>query len=109
MNEDKEDKNNIDNEEKEDKEDKEKIGLYLNIIINQEEKDHNLFNYKNNIKIKNIFTFIDESIYLVLTQDDDIIKIYQHSEIESEKRKEQIILAIKKDDNSFIYKILCQV
>ena len=95
----KEEKNNIDNEKKEDKEDKEKIGLYLNFIINQ--RNDILFNYKNN-DVKNIITFIDESIYLVLTKDDDIIKIYQHSEIESGSRKEQIILAIKKSDNSFI-------
>ena len=78
------------------KEDKEEIGLYLDITINQENNAGNLFNYKNKYKTKNIITFIDESIYLVLTKDDDIIKIYQHSEIESQKRGEEIILLIKK-------------
>ena len=29
-------------------EDKEEVGIYLDIIINQEEKHGNLFNYKNN-------------------------------------------------------------
>ena len=77
-------------------EDKEEVGLYLDIIINQEKKHGNLFNYKNNEYIKKIITFIDESFYLVLTNNDDIIKIYQHSEIESQKRGEEIILLIKK-------------
>ena len=82
----------------------EEIGLFLNIKVNQEKKDGILFNYTNKDTIKSIITFIDESIYLVLTKEDDIIKIYQHSDIEYGKKGEQIILSIKKDNNSFILK-----
>ena len=81
----------------------EKIGLYLNIKIRTKSSDHE-FDYQNLQDIKNIVTFIDESIYLVLTKDNDIIKIYQHYEVESTKKGEQILFRIQKDeDNSFTF------
>ena len=47
----------------------EEIGLFLNIKVNQEKKDGILYNYINKDTIKSIITFIDESIYLVLTKE----------------------------------------
>lgn len=81
----------------------EMLGLYLNfkIMINN---THDIFDYSKSDEINNINTFIEKSIYLVLTKDNEIITINEHSEIQTEKDFEQILFGVKKDEekNTFI-------